>query len=188
MDDRSVGGLRGGERSEGGAGGQRESRGLTLAELFDEDRLEVMSCRYKDYDPVRLAESGGDWLEEEPNPSLSPKAVSILTFFLNMFRDDAGDAGGGGGVVAIVIVVSIVGFHQNLLWFYHFFYHTIDRRKSCLVKEVFPRNDFYRGPFFVDSVLPRMANSYGMQSMRNLPPPRRAHPYWSSFIFADKCI
>lgn len=44
----------------------------------------MMSCRYKDYDPVRLAEGGGDWLEEEPNPSLSPKAVR--TFFFDVFR------------------------------------------------------------------------------------------------------
>lgn len=57
---------------------------LTLGELFDEDRLEVMSCRYADYDPARLgggSDSGGSgggmgWLEEYPNPSLSPKAVS----------------------------------------------------------------------------------------------------------------
>lgn len=62
--------------------GSRRTR-LTLAELFDEDRLEVMSCRYADYDPMRLgggadsSDSGGTlgWLEEYPNPSLSPKAV-----------------------------------------------------------------------------------------------------------------
>lgn len=49
---------------------------LSLAELFDEDRLEMMSCKYADYDPACLAAAGGgDWLEERPNPSLSPKAV-----------------------------------------------------------------------------------------------------------------
>lgn len=35
----------------------------------------MMSCNYADYDPAYLGAAGGDWLEERPNPSLSPKAV-----------------------------------------------------------------------------------------------------------------
>ena len=70
VDDKSVAGGRAGE------GGESPPRSLTVAELFDEDRLEMMSCKYADYDPARLAAAGGDWLEEYPNASLSPKAVS----------------------------------------------------------------------------------------------------------------
>ena len=70
VDDKSVAGGRTGE------GGESPPRSLTVAELFDEDRLEMMSCKYADYDPARLTAAGGDWLEEYPNASLSPKAVS----------------------------------------------------------------------------------------------------------------
>lgn len=79
IDDKSV------------AGGGRAGKGdeslppprLSVAELFDEDRLEVMSCKYADYDPASLLTAGGDWLEERPNPSLSPKAVR--SYFLIFF-------------------------------------------------------------------------------------------------------
>lgn len=70
IDDKSVAGGRAGERD-----GSLPPP-LTMAELFDEDRLEMMGCRLADYDPARLAAEGGEWLEEYPNPSLSPKAVS----------------------------------------------------------------------------------------------------------------
>ena len=69
IDDKSVAGGRAGE------GNRAVPPPLTMAELFDEDRLEMMGCRLADYDPARLAAEGGEWLEEHPNPSLSPKAV-----------------------------------------------------------------------------------------------------------------
>ena len=69
IDDKSVAGGRAGE------GDGSVPPPLTMAELFDEDRLEMMGCRLADYDPARLAADGGEWLEEYPNPSLSPKAV-----------------------------------------------------------------------------------------------------------------
>lgn len=74
MNDKSTGRQESGDGGEGDARArQGGNRPLTLAELFDEDRLEMMSCRYSDYDPDRL---NGEWLEEYPNASLSPKAVS----------------------------------------------------------------------------------------------------------------
>lgn len=79
IDDKSAADGRAQER------GRSSPRPLTIAELFDEDRLEVMSCRYADYDPARLASGGGDWLEEHPNPSLSPKAVSCASLFYSLF-------------------------------------------------------------------------------------------------------
>ncbi|CAM9622814.1 unnamed protein product [Ectocarpus sp. 8 AP-2014] len=87
IDDKSVAG--------GRAGGGREvspppQATLSVAELFDEDRLEMMSCKYADYDPACLAAAGGgDWLEERPNPSLSPKAVA-LTCILSLRQNDDG--------------------------------------------------------------------------------------------------
>lgn len=69
IDDKSVVGGRTGE------GDGSVPPPLTMAELFDEDRLEMMGCRLADYDPTRLAAEGGGWLEEHPNPLLSPKAV-----------------------------------------------------------------------------------------------------------------
>lgn len=78
MDDKSVEGQR--AVSSDGGREQAGDRRLTLAELFDEDRLEVMSCKYRDYDPERLAAGDGEWLEEHPSPSLSPKAVSMEGF------------------------------------------------------------------------------------------------------------
>lgn len=77
VDDRSTVGGR-------DAADDAPPRTLTVAELFDEDRLEVMSCKLADYDPARLAaEAGGagEWLEENPNPSLSPKAVRQAFLF-----------------------------------------------------------------------------------------------------------
>lgn len=78
VDDKSAAGGRA-EKDDGLA-----PRPLTIAELFDEDLLDVMSCKYADYDPARLAAAGGDWLEENPNPSLSPKAVSFFCFVMRL--------------------------------------------------------------------------------------------------------
>ncbi|CAM9355964.1 unnamed protein product [Scytosiphon promiscuus] len=85
IDDKSVAT----GRADGGGGGGVPPPRLTMAELFDEDRLEMMSCKYADYDPAYLGAAGGDWLEERPNPSLSPKAVA-LTCIISLRQNDDG--------------------------------------------------------------------------------------------------
>ncbi|CAN0078026.1 unnamed protein product, partial [Hapterophycus canaliculatus] len=90
IDDKSV--ASGGGRADGGGGEGAPPPRLTVAELFDEDRLEMMSCKYADYDPAYLGAAGGaggDWLEDRPNSSLSPKAVA-LTCIISLRQNDDG--------------------------------------------------------------------------------------------------
>lgn len=57
----------------------------------------MMSCKYADYDPARLAAAGGDWLEERPNTSLSPKAASAFFVAVSFLLRAGAERGGGGG-------------------------------------------------------------------------------------------